>query len=343
MTVTMSHPDSPVIRLPTYSVVIPNYNHAHYLESALEGHLTQRVPPREIIVVDDASTDESCALVERVSDKYSHVRLIRVLRNSGVNAAINRGLREACGDYVCLSAADDVVTPSFAAQSLELLSQYPTAGFCFSDRAQLLGDSGIVKRLPLFLSDRPCMFSPEAIARLLKSNYFSFASNTILYRRDALSTIGGFNEDLRWYADWFADYVMAFRHGACYVPEVLAIYRVSPGSYSARGVRQSETQRELIYRILDTLASTPWQDVARSFRSGALLPEMSVRVLMWLLVSPRHRGYLTPRLAARLIFGSLWSAFVPVMPDWLHQAARKLAGAPTRWAHRSAASRGQRQ
>jgi hypothetical protein len=167
------------------------------------------------------------------------------------------------------------------------VSQYPTAGFCFSDRAQL------------FLSDRPCMFSPEAIARLLKSNYFSFASNTILYRRDALSAIGGFNEDLRWYADWFADYVMAFRHGACYVPEVLAIYRVSPGSYSARGVRQSETQRELIYRILDALASNPWQDVARSFHSGVLMPEMSVRALKWLLASPR--------LAARLLFGSLWS------------------------------------
>jgi glycosyltransferase involved in cell wall biosynthesis len=339
----MSHPAAPVIQLPTYSVVIPNYNHGHYLESALEGHLTQRVPPREIIVVDDASTDESCTLVERASDKHSHVRLIRFQRNSGVNTAINRGLREACGDYVCVSAADDVMTPSFAAKSLELLSQYPTAGFCFSDRAQLLGDSGIVKRLPLFLSDRPCRFSPEAIARLLKINFFSFASNTILYRRDALSAIGGFNEDLRWYADWFADYVMAFRHGACYVPEVLAIYRVLPGSYSAHGVRQSETQRELIYRILDALASNPWQDVARSFRSGALMPEMSVRVLMWLLVSPRHRGYVTPRLAGRLLFGSLWSVLMPLMPDWLHQSVRWLAGAPTRWAHRSAARSGERQ
>jgi hypothetical protein len=49
MTMTMSLPVAPVIWLSTYSVVIPIYNLAHYLESALEGHLTQRVPPREII------------------------------------------------------------------------------------------------------------------------------------------------------------------------------------------------------------------------------------------------------------------------------------------------------
>jgi GT2 family glycosyltransferase len=238
--------------------------------------------------VNNASTDESCALVERISDKHSHVRLVRFLHNNDVNAAINRGLPEAWGGYVCVSATDDVVTPSFAAESLELMSQYPTAGCCFSDRAQLLCDHGIVKRLPPFLSDRPCMFLPEAIVRLLKSTYFRFVSNTILYRRDALSAIGGFNKDLRWYADWFADYVMAFRHGTYYVPEVLAIYRVSPGSYYARGVHQSEPQRELIYRILDALTSNPWEDVARSFHSGA--PTRRSLTGPWLHLSASGRG-----------------------------------------------------
>jgi glycosyltransferase involved in cell wall biosynthesis len=319
--------------MPAYSVVVPNYNHAHYLESALQAHLAQTVPPREVIVVDDASTDDSCAVVERLSARHASVRLVRLPRNGGVNAAINRGLREACGDYVCVSAADDLVAPEFAARSLELLAQYSAAGFCFSERAWLLGDSGKVKRLSLFLSDRPCLFSPEAVTRLLKSNYFSFASNAILYRRDALLALGGFVEELRWYADWFVNYVLAFRHGACYVPEVLAWNRVSPGSYSARGVRQADVQRDLIYRIVELLASDPWRDVEKSFRHGALMPEMSVRVLRWLLASPRHRSYVTPQLAARLLFGSLWAALMPVMPDWLHQAARRLAAAPARLAH----------
>ena len=329
-TATVLHPTGHAARLPTFSVVVPNYNHAHYLEAALHGHLSQSVPPLEIIAVDDASTDDSCAVVERVAAKHPSVRLVRLPRNGGVNLAINRGLREARGDYVGVSAADDVVTPAFAARSLELLAQHPTVGFCFSERAWLLGDSGVVKLLPLFLNDRPCMFSPEAFTRLLKGNYFNLPSNATLYRRDALLALGGFIEDLRWHADWFANYVLAFRHGACYVPEVLAYYRVSPGSYSARGVRQAETQRALIYRIVDLLESDPWHDVALPFRGGALMPEMSVRVLMWLLASPRHRSYVTPPLLARLLFGSVWSVLIPLMPDWLHQTVRRVAAAPAR-------------
>jgi len=51
--------------MPTLSVVVPNYNQAHYIEKALQAHLNQSVSPLEIIVVDDASTDDSCAVVKR--------------------------------------------------------------------------------------------------------------------------------------------------------------------------------------------------------------------------------------------------------------------------------------
>ena len=86
--------------VPELSVVVPNYNHARYLESALRAHLEQTRPPLEVIVVDDASTDDSVAIVERLARDHPRLRLIRLAKNGGVNAAINRGLREARGDYV---------------------------------------------------------------------------------------------------------------------------------------------------------------------------------------------------------------------------------------------------
>jgi len=330
MTATEPGPINPAARVPALSVVVPNYNHGRYLEAALQAHLDQTVPPLEIIVVDDASTDDSCAVVERVSAKHPSVKLIRLAANGGVNAAINRGLREASGDYVCFSAADDLVARDFAARSLEVLAPHPTAGLCFSDPALLLGDSGVVRRFALFLSDRPCMLSSSDIKRVLKRNYFSFPSNTILYRRDTLAALGGFVEELRWYADWFASYVLAFRHGACYVPEVLAFFRVSADSYAARGVRQRGVQRDLLYCMLDLLESGALTDVAPSFRGSAILPELRARVLMWLLASPRHRRYLTPWLAVRLLFGSLWYLLMPYTPARLRRAARWLLGAVTR-------------
>ena len=101
-------PPSPPPRIPTLSVVVPNYNHARYLKAALDAHLEQTEAPCEVIVVDDASTDDSRAIVEDVAARNPRVRLIRVARNGGVNAAMNLGLREAGGDFVCFSAADDL-------------------------------------------------------------------------------------------------------------------------------------------------------------------------------------------------------------------------------------------
>jgi glycosyltransferase involved in cell wall biosynthesis len=317
-------------RLPTLSVVMPNYNHARYLEAALQAHLNQTTAPLEIIVVDDASTDDSRALVERAAGAHPRLRLIALPRNGGVVRAMNRGLREARGDYVCFSAADDLVTPDFSAWSLEVLAGHPTAGFCFSDLAVLDGDSGSVRRVPLFLSDRPCMFSPREMERALTRLHYALPSHTILYRRDALLAVGGFMEELRWLADWFANYVLAFRHGACYVPEVLAYCRASPHSYSGRGSRQGSLQRDLVYRVLDLLASDGYRDVARAFRDSATVPEVRLRMLPWLLGSPCHRPYLTPRLMARLLGRGTWSLLVPYLPAVVPGALGGLASAARR-------------
>jgi glycosyltransferase involved in cell wall biosynthesis len=312
-------------RTPTLSVVVPNYNHGRYLKAALEAHLVQSTAPCEVIVVDDASTDDSRSIVEDVAARHPAVRLIRVERNGGVNAAINRGLREARGDFVCFSAADDLVSPDFAARSLAILAEHPTAGVCFSDPAEMVGDSGVVQPLPLRLRDRPSLIVPAELERLLKHSWFGFPGHAVLYRRDALLAVGGFDDELRWYADWFATCVLAFRHGACYVPEVLAVFRVSPGSYHARGLRVTAVQRALVFRILDLLQSADCRDVAPAFRRSALIPELRARVLVWLLSSPRHRGYLTPRLAVRLLVRGTWFWLRSRVPGWVRPAARRLS------------------
>jgi glycosyltransferase involved in cell wall biosynthesis len=309
---------------PTLSVVIPNYNHARYLERAVRAHLEQTVVPLEIIVVDDASTDESPALVERIAAVHPKVRLVRLERNAGVNGAMNRGLLESRGDYVCFSAADDVVTPKFAARSLEAAARYPEAGFCFSEPAEMAGD-GRVRHLPLRLSDEARLLSPSEVEQLLRATWFAFPGHAVVYRRQALLSIGGFVEDLRWYADWFANCVLAFRHGACYLPDVLAVFRVSAGSYSARGLQDGAVQRRLVYRILDLLASERFADVAGAFRASALVPELRFRVLPWLLASPAHRRYLTPRLVARVLVRGTWWVVKPYAPGWVRPAARRLA------------------
>ena len=312
--------------LPTLSAVVPNFNHARYLVSELEALLGQSAPILEIIVVDDGSTDNSCALVERLAAEHPTLRLIRQAQNGGVNATINRGLAEAKGEYICFPAADDLVGRDFAGRSLTVLARHPSASLCFSDLAVIADAGGDVRRFPLYLSKRPCLLGPADIQRVLRRNYFNFPSHSVIYRRDHLLALGGFREDLQWLADWFVNDVLAIRHGACYVPGVLGYFRVTPNSYSVRGPRQAAAQRALVYRFVDLLQSNALADVARPFRECGVVPEFSFRLLAWLAVSPRHRWYLTPRLVTRLMLRGTWAGLIRWLPLRLRHAVRWLAG-----------------
>jgi glycosyltransferase involved in cell wall biosynthesis len=312
--------------LPTLSAVVPNFNHARYLGPALEALLGQSAPLLEIIVVDDASTDDSCALVERLAAEHPNLRLIRQARNAGVNAALNRGLAEAKGEYICFPAADDQVGRDFAGRSLTVLARHPSASLCFSDLAVMADAGGDGRRFPLFLSKRPCLLGPADIQRVLRRNYFNFPSHSVIYRRDHLLALGGFREDLQWLADWFVNYVLAIRHGACYVPGILGYFRVTPNSYSVRGPRQAAAQRALVYRVVDLLQSSALTDVARPFRECGVVPEFSFRLLAWLAISPRHRWYLTRKLVTRLVLRGTWAGLIPWLPLRLRHAVRWLAG-----------------
>ena len=115
---------------PTLSVLFPNYNHARFLPESLGAFLAQSYRPVEIIIIDDASTDNSVEVIETFARREPRLRLIRNERNMGVVPNMNRLVEMASGDYVYLSAADDKVLPGFFEKSMALLSQYPQAGLC---------------------------------------------------------------------------------------------------------------------------------------------------------------------------------------------------------------------
>ena len=250
----------------TLSVIIANYNHAHYLEGALGAILAQSYQPTEIIVIDDGSTDDSVRIIHEFETRFPIIRSYRNDENHGAVFTANRALTLASGDYVYASAVDDRVGPGLFEHSMRLLSEHPEAGLCCSDPASF-DHTGIIGGNPNRWSDRPCYFSSDSLAAVLKGGFI--AGHTAIAKRSAMLEVGGFLPHLKWVCDWFLWLVIGFRYGICYVPEPLAAFRRRADSFSAVGERDRVQQAEVLAHLLTLVRSPVYRDVLPQFvRSG---------------------------------------------------------------------------
>lgn len=169
---------------PHVSIIIPCFNYGRFLAEAVESALGQTHVPLEVIVIDDGSTDDSYEVASRF------VPAIAVLTqpNSGLVAVLNRGLREAKGDYFVILSADDVLQPSYVETLLAALLEQPGAAYAYSEMEYFGARSGVFPAKP---------FSP---ALLLAGNYIN--ATALTRRADALA-VGGFQPNPRnaW-EDW---------------------------------------------------------------------------------------------------------------------------------------------
>jgi glycosyltransferase involved in cell wall biosynthesis len=244
------------------SVVMANRNHARLLPRALDAVLSQSIQPRELIVLDDDSTDDSVRVLEGYAHRHPMVRLIRNETHLGVTATYNRGFVLASGRYLLHIAADDYLLPGFIEKAMRLFTIHPTAGLCVANGSCTTGDDG-----PLVVNDpgwcdRPTFFSPEDLCRRL---WHTLPVSALIIRRDAALAAGGFLPRLAWYSDWFMDLVVAFRFGVIQIPETLGVHVVHSTSYSA-SARAGPEHIRVLGALLDYLTSPDYADVAPYFR-----------------------------------------------------------------------------
>lgn len=300
--------------MPTVSVVVPNYNHAQLLPRCLEAILAQSPAPLEVIVIDDASTDDSLEVIERHARASPLLRVVRNAANQGVIAGMNQGLALARGDCVLFAAADDHLLPGFLEKSVAMLDRHPAAALCCS-----IGDwhevrSGLQLHVGTGMGERAAYLAPAECEALEARGRFYVASHTALMRKAPLVAAGGFDPELRWHADWFAIYVIAFRHGVCFVPEALARFFVYPTSYYKQGASGPE-HRRVLQGILERLESAACADVAPALRRSGALHLFGWPLLRMLL--GQRRGYLNAVFLRKNLWYIVTRGLKPFIPRFL--------------------------
>lgn len=247
---------------PTLSVVLPNYNHGHYLAEAILGIATQSRPPDEFLILDDGSTDNSLEIIQPFLGRFPFLRLVRHEQNRGIVASVERLVSEARGDYLFAAAADDVRLPGFFARAMELAERFPAAGLVFGmvrmidpdDRDLGLGEASRWHE-PLYAD--PPRFLQEFLRVERPSQ--GVGSGTI-FRRAALLEAGVYRPELGSWSDTFAFRAVGLKDGVCYLPQEVVHIRVLSGSYSQQTNADPRRTLDLIARGEYMMKSARFRD-----------------------------------------------------------------------------------
>jgi glycosyltransferase involved in cell wall biosynthesis len=310
-------------RSPRMSVMMPNYNHGHFIEEALTAISQQTMMPFEVVVVDDGSTDDSVARLQSLAPKMPWLRIHRHSENRGVVAAMNTGFALVRGDFVLGTAADDRLDREIIERAFTAAAEFPSAGIVFSDQAEMSADGSGARTIRLDLPSARRHFSASEFVRLMQREFFYFHVSSVWFNTELLRSLGGFRPELRWHADLFAAYAAAFERGATYVPGAVSYFRRLPHSYSA-GAR-GDAQNEVLLAWLAATREAGWEARRASFVAAAIWPEYSLRAVRALRSDP---GYVTLRLAVRLVWFAAWTRIAPFAG---HRARRWMRGLRSRW------------
>lgn len=240
------------------SAVIPNYNHGKVIGEAIRALAAQVPAPDEILVVDDASQDDSLALLAGLAAEYPILRVIALQANGGAIAALNRGLMEARGDYVYFGAADDVTYPGLFAAMLGVLASHPQAAFaCCEGAVQDLDTGTIGYRPPVRPAYAARFLSPEMVADSFRRIDNWILTGTAVVRRDLMIENSGFDPTFGAFADAYAMRRLALLHGCCFVPHLGMVWRINSKGLSRQQAGNPEASLAMLATALERMQADP--------------------------------------------------------------------------------------
>lgn len=247
----------------TLSVLLCNYNHGRYVGRALKALVEQTRPPTEIVVVDDASTDDSVAVIESWASRSPLIRFLRNKENLGWHGASERALAVASGDYLYSGAADDYILPDFLESVWGMLEEHPQAGVGCAEIIAVTPDGTEIRRDGYQHVHERCYLTPADYLRLALESEpptHSLSGATIL-RSDLLRKTGGWRKDLGSWADTFAIRAIGLQTGMCYVPQPGLVWTVLPDGLSQTTQKDPMRALKILRRAAALMRSAEFRSV----------------------------------------------------------------------------------
>jgi glycosyltransferase involved in cell wall biosynthesis len=236
---------------PRVSVCVPAYRAAPFIGATIESVLRQTCDSWELVIVDDASPDDTYAVAEGYASD-ARVRLERNDRNLGPAGNWNRAVAMARCEYVKVLCDDDLLYPTCLARQVVALEAHPSAGLVGSRRDIVDQDGRVVIRGRGLAGMEGLVPGRQALKRMLETATTPLGEpSVVLFRAEALREAGPFRDryatlvDVDMYARILRDW------DAVAIDDTLAAFRMSVGSWSDRSHR---VQGRNLRRLIDDVA-----------------------------------------------------------------------------------------
>lgn len=246
--------------MPSVSVVVPNYNHARFLEERVESILGQTFRDYELILLDDGSGDGSREMVLRYGERFPRIRVYLNDRNGGSPfRQWDFGVRQAAGGYVWIAESDDAAAPTFLEETVQVLEDNPRVGLCYCD-TRTIDEGGRTVDAPG--EGEACLRiaggRDEIENGLCAFNTIRNASG-VLFRKSDYLRAGPADQGMRYCGDWFLYLRILLSADVGHVAKPLNRFRVHAGSSVHRYYADDLYLREVlrVYRYLMENLSLP--------------------------------------------------------------------------------------
>jgi glycosyltransferase involved in cell wall biosynthesis len=233
---------------PKVSVIIPAYNRAHLLGTAIESVLGQSFGDLEVLVVDDGSTDDTAALVRRYQEKDARVCYLPK-EHRGISPAMNAGIRAARGQFIARIDSDDQWLPDMLETEVAILEARPEIGFVYAKgqwcNSDLVPYRNTVGHAPHFPGDR--------IRSMLWGD--PTCNITVVARRECFDRAGFFDESLQSSEDWDMWLRTAYHYEFVFVDRVVALIRAHGGNLTGAQAPSFAAFLDSRHKVLDSFFS----------------------------------------------------------------------------------------
>jgi len=243
------------------------------LPRAVESVLAQSHRDLELVIVDDASTDDTPRVLERYRAD-PRVRIVRAERNIGGAGARNLGIGEAGAPLIAFQDSDDYWLPTKLERQMAALAAEPDAGLCYGMAIfyRRHKSAAFPKDAYLLPRDEFDKLSGDMSLEVLKANPAS--TQTILVRRDVLERAGLFDPSFRRYQDWDLVIRLAQITRFAFIEEPLVLVYDTPGNISSVKENDARFRGEILRKHAALFAAAPEIRSRQNFIAGRICQQI---------------------------------------------------------------------